>query len=337
MFQKNAIIMLYSNSSKNIPIFILLCLLVLLQSSCATILTNNISIPYAEKSIKIPELFAEGVISTKQNSEFDICFSPDGKKAYFTRRVANEKQKIYVTSFVNKRWEKPKIASFSTDRDENPFITPDGKTLYFGSERAIPNRINMGNFDMNIWKVELVDGIWSAPIPLPESINQVQLEKEEWPSSNENSFFSHNGKVFYLATMLRGTQNIELFETKKNDQEFTKLTRIEGLFDEDKYWKSNPVLSPDGKYLVFNAYGTPLGEGGEDIYVAQKTGKGWSKAKSIGKLVNTKNEEGSARFSRDGKYFFFSREEKENPNLDGIWSIYFVETKYLGLNKLFNN
>ena len=128
-----------------------------------------------------------------------------------------------------------------------------------------------------------------------------------------------------------------MFQTKQIKGVFTQPIKIDNLFKDDKYWKSTPVISPDGKYLIFNAYGTPNGKGGEDIYVSQKTENGWSLAKNIGELINTKSEEAGARFSQDGKYFFFTRENKENIEKDGIWSIYYIETKYLQIEKLFNN
>jgi hypothetical protein len=46
-----------------------------------------------------------------------------------------------------------------------------------------------------------------------------------------------------------------------------------------------------------------------DLYVPQRTKTAWSKAKSMGSVLNSKDEESSLRFSRDGKYFFFSRAE----------------------------
>lgn len=89
--------------------------------------------------------------------------------------------------------------------------------------------------------------------------------------------------------------------------------------------------------ILFNSYDAEGGIGGEDIFISKKTTDGWSMAKNIGTLVNTKAEESSPRFSRDGKYFFFGREVKETPEKDGIWSIYFIETKYLQFDKLFDN
>ncbi|MBK8080219.1 MAG: PD40 domain-containing protein [Saprospiraceae bacterium] len=71
--------------------------------------------------------------------------------------------------------------------------------------------------------------------------------------------------------------------------------------------------------------------------MSKKTTTGWTQAKSIGNLVNTKAEESSPRFSPDGKYFFFGREYRQNPTEDGIWSVYFVETAFLNFENLFNN
>jgi WD40-like Beta Propeller Repeat len=309
----------------------------IILNSCTSIKSSKTIVSYSDNIVSVPVLFAEGIVSTKENSEFNLTFTNDGKTVYFTRRVGNEKQKIYFSNFENKKWTAPKIASFSTDRDETPFITPNGKTLYFGSQRPIPNKESKGNFDMNIWKTVWENGKWTEPTPLSEMINQVQIEKEEWPSSNENSIYTRDGINFYFATMLRGTKTIEIYQTTQVKGQFTKSIKVDGLFEDNKYWKSTPIISPDGNYLIFNAYGTADGKGGEDIYVSKKTDNGWSEAKNIGELINTKAEEASAKFSSDGKYFFFSREIKENPEKDGIWSIYYIETKYLQFEKLFNN
>jgi Tol biopolymer transport system component len=291
-------------------------------------------INYYSKEISTPILFGEGKISTSDNSEFDLTFSVDGLTVYFSRRKPNEKQKIYESDFKEGTWSTPKIASFSTDRDETSFITSDGKFFFFGSERPIPDKPNKGNFDMNVWIMSKSENGWSEPTPLPEPINYVQIENEQWPSSNNNLLFSIDNKTFYFTTMMRGSRSIKLYETNFDGVNFSQPRVIEGLFDDEKYIVYSAVISPNGKFLVFNSFGAPGGEGGEDIFVSKKTDAGWSKAKSIGKLVNTKDEESSPRFSRDGKYFFFSRAENLGNYEYGEWSIYLVETKFLNLDEL---
>ena len=292
-------------------------------------------INYSNNVVSEPIPFAQGIISTENNSEFELTFSTDGLTTYFSRRAPEQKQVIYESKFIDGKWSTPIQASFSTDRDETPLITPNGKFMYFGSERPIPNKPNKGNFDMNIWKMERTENGWSEPMPLSEPINEVQQEGEEWPSSNNNFLFTNDNKTFYYTTMVRGTKSIKLYETKFDGQDFSEPKVINGLFDDEKYFVYSAVISPDGNFLVFNSYGVPSGAGGEDIFVSKKTENGWSEAKPIGQLVNSKDEESSPRFSRDGKYFFFSRAENLGNYEYGEWTIFFVETEYLNLEKIF--
>lgn len=317
---------------KNTLFFLLLTL-----GACTTNKKTNELLKYSDRIISTPEKFAEGVISTDGASEFDICFTPDGKTAFFTRRVGGEKQKLWQTTFENGKWTSPTQLPFSTDRDETPFFSQDGKTLYFGSARPIEGRPSKGNFDMNIWQVEWLVNKWGNPKPLNSNVNAVQEDKEEWPSSNENLIFSLDNENFIYTTMLRGEKVIEIYKTTKKENYFTKPEKITGLFQNEKSWKYSAVLSPDGQYLLFNSYEAEGGVGGEDIFIAKKTANGWTKAKSIGNLINTKAEESSPRFSPDGKYFFFGREYRQNPNKDGIWNVFYIETAYLNFETLFNN
>ncbi|MFP4847021.1 TolB family protein [Winogradskyella sp. PE311] len=293
-------------------------------------------INYSKEVVSKPIPFGKGIISTENNSEFDLTFSTDGLKTYFSRRPPNEKQMIYVSDFKNGNWSTPKLAEFSSNRDETALITPNGKFMFFGSERPIPNKPNKGNFDMNIWMMKKSDNGWSEPKPLPEPINDVQIDKEEWPSSNNNFFFTNDNKTFYFTTMKRGTKTIKLFSTDFDGKDFSEPKSINGIFEDEKYWIYSAVISPDGNYLVFNSYDAPNGAGGEDIFVSKKTENGWSIAKPISSLVNTKDEESSPRFSRDGKYFFFSRAENLGNYEYGEWSILFMETEYLNLENLDN-
>ena len=290
---------------------------------------------YATERISEAIPFAPGVISTEENSEFQIMFSPDGRKAYFSRRAPEEKQKIYETEFKRGQWSTPKVSEFSTDRDETPSITPNGELFFFGSERPIPNKPNRGNFDMNIWMMKKINGGWSEPEPLSYPINDVQIEGEEWPSSNTNFLSAIDNETFYFSTMMRGSNAIKLYQTKYVNAHFTDPIEIKGIFDDEKYWVYSPVVSPDGNYLVFNSYGAPGGLGGEDLFVCKRTKTGWSKAKPIGRKINTKNEESAPRFSRDGKYFFFTRAENLGNFEFGEWDIFYIETAYLKLENLF--
>lgn len=151
-----------------------LLLLILMLVSCE----NNISSHLSDKEILEPTLFLPGIVTSLETTEFGMTISPiDAKKIFFTRRIGDEKQKIYETNFVHGKWTSPKIASFSTDRDESPQFSRDGKTIYFGSERPIKGKPNQGNFDMNVWKTTLISEKWTEPEVLKEPVNLFKKKK----------------------------------------------------------------------------------------------------------------------------------------------------------------
>jgi len=45
---------------------------------------------YLTEIVSNPIPFTEGIILTKENSEFELIFSPDGLKFYFSRRIQKE-------------------------------------------------------------------------------------------------------------------------------------------------------------------------------------------------------------------------------------------------------
>ena len=189
---------------------------------------------------------------------------------------------------------------------------------------------------MNVWQVVKTEEGWSDPRPLPEPINAVQIEAENWPSSNANFLFTLDGITHYFTTMPRGSVAINVYTTEKNGEQFSHPQKVNGLFENDSLWKYSASLSPDGRFMIFNSYAAPGGAGGEDLYVSKKTPEGWSKAVNMGTLINTPGEDSSGRFSRDGRYFFYTHADNLGNYEYGPWSIYFIETKYLRLESYFN-
>jgi Tol biopolymer transport system component len=310
------------------------CLAFLALISCK-IKSIDSSSHISEVPVLEPTEFMPGLISTK-NAEFDLIFTKDNKTLFFTRRIGEEKQKIYTSHYTSTSWSKPVIASFSTDRDEYPNVTPDGNTLYFGSERPIPGRPNKGNFDTNIWKTERINGSWNTPVPLDSIINNVQAAGEEWPLHNENHFNTADGKTFYLCTMLRGEQGIDLYSTTLENEVFSKPEKLPPTINLEDKWEYAPKISPDGQFLFFQSYAREDGMGGDDIYVSKKGTNGqWTEARNLGPVINTSENETPFGMTSDGKYFFFGKAIADPDIEDGTGRIFFIETQALSLNTLF--
>lgn len=109
--------------------------------------------------------------------------------------------------------------------------------------------------------------------------------------------------------------SLEMEFTGKQDQPSILRGNINSSADEFM-----PTMTADGNLLLF----TSLREGNENIMVAKKNKNGeWSDAKSIGNAINTKNNEGMAKFSTCGRKIFFSACAWEN--VQGGCDIYMAE------------
>ena len=82
---------------------------------------------------KTPELFAPGIVSTEQNTDFSASFSPDGTEFYFSRREPEGTNQLLFSRLKNKAWTKPRVVSFVKHHDASEAsVSPDGKYILFG-------------------------------------------------------------------------------------------------------------------------------------------------------------------------------------------------------------
>ena len=182
----------------------------------------------------------------------------DGKIMYFTacnRSDGKGRCDIYISKKTANGWsEAVNIGSpvNSTYWEAQPSISPDGKTLYFVSNRG------GGSGKNDIWFSNLKrDGSWTKPINLGDKINT---------SGQEQSPFIHpDNKTLYFASDGRtGMGGFDLFKVTKNQ---------DGTWGEAKNlgYPINTVFDDFG--LIVNAKGNKaffssdrLSEQGRDIF-----------------------------------------------------------------------
>jgi len=115
---------------KLISKYLLLLLLVIVITTYA----KGQQISFADSA----KVFMPDLVSTK-NADVKITFSPDGKKMLWggIDWIAGKKDNdIWQSDRVNGKWGKPTRVSFDTDSDDfDPYFLPDGKGVYFFSNR----------------------------------------------------------------------------------------------------------------------------------------------------------------------------------------------------------
>ncbi len=129
--------------------------------------------------------------------ESDAYITPDGNTVYYATNHYKKKGDLdlyYITKQKDSSWSQPKElpGRINTMEDEDaPFLSPDGKTLYFCSR----GHKNMGGFD--VFKSTLdSSGNWKDPVNMGYPLNT--------PDDDVYFYLSSDGIKSYLASYREG-------------------------------------------------------------------------------------------------------------------------------------
>ena len=131
-------------------------------------------------------------INTSYN-EGAQCISPDGHYLFYTlcnTDIGYGSCDLYWAKRIGNRWSRPKNFEPPVNTkywESQPSISPDGKTIYFSSNRP-------GGFGgSDIWKTEMIEeGVFSVPENLGSEINT---------DGDENAPFIHtDGRTLYFVS-----------------------------------------------------------------------------------------------------------------------------------------
>lgn len=122
-----------------------------------------------------PVLWTPPAIAT-EGYESSPTFTPDGQEMYFVAADRNFRNyRILWSTCEGGDWSAPEPAAFGLPLpviEADPFVTHDGRRLYFISSRQAPERE-----DFDIWYVERgSQGVWEPPRRLPEPVNSDHAE-----------------------------------------------------------------------------------------------------------------------------------------------------------------
>jgi Tol biopolymer transport system component len=239
-------------------------------------------------------LFAPDIVSGAigDDNHGSISFMPEGNEVYWNMWL-NGKGKIWMTKLQNDQWIKPEIASFSDEgsaTDDNPFITPDGRKLFFTSTRS--GSVSEGK--ENIWFVERTSSGWSDPKPVSDEVNAMQLHWSVSVSNSGTLYFGGSGADSYGGT--------DIYYSRLKEGVYTRPENIGSVINSEGT-DHCPYIAPDESYIIFSRFGTGAG-----FYISYKnpSGKWLEPAK-----VHARLEGVCPCISPDGRYFFF--------NMDGIY------------------
>ena len=149
-------------------------------------------------------------------NEATPVFTPDGKTMYFTRNNYNDGKKgkdangttllkLYKATFENGKWANVKELPFNSNdySTAHPALSPDGKTLYFASNR--PGTLG----ESDLYKVAIYENdLFGTPENLGNTINTEGKETFPFVSAENELYFSSNGHP--------GLGGLDVFVAKMN-------------------------------------------------------------------------------------------------------------------------
>ncbi|HEX3234889.1 MAG TPA: hypothetical protein VHR41_11875 [Gemmatimonadales bacterium] len=288
-----------------------------------------------------PELYGAGLFSTGQ-WDFFMAFSPDQRLVLFCR--ANDDfsaYDIYETGRdAGEPWRAPAKPAFATSwSNADPHISPDGRTLFFISNRPGPGD-SVPSKTYDIWTATLESGgRWSEPRRLGPPISLP--DADEWSPS-----VAANGDLYFGSDRPGGSGGLDLYVAR----------RVKGVYHTPENLGSTinsasgevePWIAPDESYLIFSALGRSDSTGRYDLYLSRRSGGAWQRPVPLSG-VNTRWNEFNQSVSPNGQWLYFSSTRpyggplgerfdvpRDEANVAGIGNgkgdIYRIPTRDLGL------
>lgn len=188
------------------------------------------------------------IINT-DGDETSCTVSKDRKLIIFARKPKNARNSdLYFSEYRGGKWSEPKpAAELNSDADElSPYLSADGKTIYFSSNRQGSLKSGSATIpSFDIYYSEKKDGKWDKPLQLFGAVNT--MDDELWPS------LSGDGKTIYFTrTSAAGSKSLIISVTKKDDfWEDVQTVRVTG---DSKLKISTAARSVNRDAYIFTAY-----------------------------------------------------------------------------------
>ncbi|HYC98392.1 hypothetical protein [Brevundimonas sp.] len=241
------------------------------------------------------------------------AFAPDGREYYLSVADADWNYRGILRSVRrNGLWSSfeplPIVWGPGKDGGE-PFISRDGRHLYFVSARAGGRSDETGmagsagivqSGETDIYVADRLGAEWGEPRRLPPPLNS---RSSEWHPT-----LADDGTIYFASERGRHDGKADIYCARPTATgDYTHIERLGAPVNLDISNDSDPFIAADGSYLVFHS-DRPGGFGEHDLYVAfRSTDGGWSEPENLGPEVNSTGWEMGPSVTRDGRLLLFTR------------------------------
>jgi hypothetical protein len=234
------------------------------------------------------------MVSSPGASEYNLSRSADGRTLVFARSGANfADAKIYWSEVRRGRVTQPEPISFSDPRwrDSDPWLSPDGRTLYFVSDR--PTAARPDKRDLDIWRSRRsLTGGWRAPEHLGDTVNS---------AGEELGPEVHGGRLYFSSARRSGKGGLDVYSAPAVGAGFGAPELLPEPINSAES-ESDFTISPDGRTALF----WRLVAGRGVLHSAERTLEGWGAPTPLPPALNPGGFNFTPAFSADGQRISFA-------------------------------
>ena len=300
--------------------------------SCTPVNSNSVPTRGAPPPPPAPEfnnsdtarLLAAGKIST--GNETSSAIARDGRTILFTRQINNGRDAMIMRStWTEAGWSTPSRVNLGAgDREMDPQLSPDGKTLYFAAPRRRSANGQDQDGDLDIWMAALGEQPVAASTPASATAGVRELASERLTSlansvdDESNPSADRDGTLFFAHTQRarQGSPDANVDSALKAPPyessimyfaERIRTTPVPLVLGREFTQPLTPFISYDGRVLIFSAINTES-RTGRDLFVTVRREDGrWSQPRDLGREVNSRADEFAPTLSPGLDYLFFAR------------------------------
>ncbi|MCK7593484.1 hypothetical protein [Pseudomarimonas salicorniae] len=238
-------------------------------------------------------------ISTPRN-EYNLSERAEVGLRVFARSDADfANSRIWLSRRVANGWSAPVEAPITDPRyrDSDPWLSVDGRSLYFVSDRPAAGR-GAERRDLDLWRLEIdAEGRWGPPQHLGETINSPGYELG--PEL-------HGGVLYFNSARPGGPAGLSLYQASQaDDGSFPDPAQpLPAPFNSGKA-QGDFTLSPDGRIALFWSIRDGRADG--DLFSVRREGEGWAdSAERLPAPFNSPGFDYTPAFSADGRRLFLA-------------------------------
>lgn len=253
-----------------------------------------------------PEVFRPDIFSVEGEYGFhlhgSLVFSPDGREVWFTDQavpvVLGRSKSIWMMRWSKGGWESPEKATFSGDfSDDGVWMSPDGRRIYFQSERP---PVEGADPTLGFWRVERSEAGWSEPRLLLTGADVIGGSGEFLPL---RAMTTDEGP-WYVSAAFPGSLGAEdVYRAEYEDEHYGALVHLGGEVNSDMEDYA-ACVAPDESFLILYRF-DPDRKEASGLYASfRDESGGWTDAVQLGQGTKL-GTAFDASLSPDGEVLFF--------------------------------